>query len=78
MFKNYFIPIRSMWKNRLHTFINITGKNPFAHNHIYLLNNDFTTPLQWYVQPQLNAYTNPVILLTTRWTTSAGETLPGL
>lgn len=36
--------------------------------------NDFTTPVQWYVQPQPNAYTKPVVLLTTRWTTSAGET----
>ncbi|MFT3751119.1 MAG: S41 family peptidase [Agriterribacter sp.] len=36
--------------------------------------NDFTNPVAWYVQPELNVYAKSVILLTTRWTTSAGET----
>jgi C-terminal processing protease CtpA/Prc len=36
---------------------------------------DFTAPAAWYVQPEGNMqYTRPVMLLTTRWTTSAGET----
>lgn len=36
---------------------------------------DFTAPLSWYVQPQgAQPYTKPVLLLTTRWTASAGET----
>jgi len=37
--------------------------------------NDFTAPDKWYVEKQGDfQYTNPVILLTTRWTASAGET----
>lgn len=37
--------------------------------------NDFTAPESWYVDKQGDyQYTNPVILLTTRWTASAGET----
>jgi C-terminal processing protease CtpA/Prc len=36
--------------------------------------NNFTAAHAWYVQPEENAYTKPIILLTTRWTTSAGET----
>jgi hypothetical protein len=35
---------------------------------------DFTSPVSWYVQPGGSTYTKPVALLTTRWTTSAGET----
>lgn len=35
---------------------------------------DFTVPVYWYVQPEDNTYTKPVALLTTKWTTSAGET----
>jgi hypothetical protein len=37
--------------------------------------NDFTEPDPWYVDKQGDfQYTNPVALLTTRWTSSAGET----
>lgn len=37
--------------------------------------NDFNQPMEWYTDPSTNApYTKPVILLTTRWTASAGET----
>jgi hypothetical protein len=37
--------------------------------------NDYTTPDKWYVEKQGDfQYTKPVILLTTRWTASAGET----
>lgn len=37
--------------------------------------NDFTTPQNWYVDKQGDdQYTSPVVLLTTRWTASAGET----
>ena len=37
--------------------------------------NDFTEPDAWYVEKQGDyQYTNPVALLTTRWTSSAGET----
>lgn len=36
---------------------------------------DFTQPENWYVEKQGNyQYSNPVVLLTTRWTASAGET----
>ena len=36
---------------------------------------DFTEPDNWYVDQQGDdQYTNPVVLLTTRWTASAGET----
>jgi C-terminal processing protease CtpA/Prc len=35
---------------------------------------DFTTADDWYVDAG-NQYTKPVVLLTTRWTASAGETL---
>jgi len=35
---------------------------------------DFTDPQSWYVQPEGNPYTRPIVLMTTRWTTSAGET----
>ncbi|HEX7757427.1 MAG TPA: S41 family peptidase [Niabella sp.] len=35
----------------------------------------FTAPESWYVVPDAaQRYTHPVVLLTTRWTTSAGET----
>ncbi|MGB3077073.1 MAG: S41 family peptidase [Chitinophagales bacterium] len=37
--------------------------------------NDFTEPFEWYVQPEgKTQYLKPVILLTSRWTESAGET----
>ena len=35
---------------------------------------NFSYPVAWYVQPEPDAYTHPIILLTSRWTTSAGET----
>lgn len=35
---------------------------------------NFSYPVAWYVQPEPDAYTQPIILLTSRWTTSAGET----
>lgn len=36
---------------------------------------DFTAPEAWYVRPdRAQRYTQPLVLLTTRWTTSAGET----
>ncbi|QMU28635.1 S41 family peptidase [Adhaeribacter radiodurans] len=37
---------------------------------------DFTTPVNWYVQPEgKNQYTKPLVILTNRWTTSSGEVL---
>ena len=37
--------------------------------------NDFTAPDKWFVEKEGDfQYTNPVMLLTTRWTASAGET----
>jgi C-terminal processing protease CtpA/Prc len=37
--------------------------------------NDFTSPQSWYTDPQTGTpYTKPICVLTTRWTTSAGET----
>lgn len=37
--------------------------------------NEFTAPQSWYTDPQTSqAYTKPIVVLTTRWTASAGET----
>ncbi len=49
-------------------FMTVRKRNGPGHN-------NFTTPDNWYVEQQGNLqYTKPVILLTTRWTASAGET----
>lgn len=38
------------------------------------LHSDFTAPLNWWVEPNAAAFTKPVIVLTSRFTQSAGET----
>jgi carboxyl-terminal processing protease len=35
---------------------------------------DFTAPLEWYANPRSNVYHKPIVLLTSRFTQSAGET----
>lgn len=51
-----------------HLFMTTRKRNGPGHN-------DFTAPNSWYVDKQGDyQYTNPVVLLTTRWTASAGET----
>ncbi|RMF00768.1 MAG: peptidase S41 [Bacteroidetes bacterium] len=37
--------------------------------------NDFTDPMEWYINPQEEALLQPLVLLTNRATVSAGETL---
>lgn len=60
--------VAGWFANERKLFMTTRKRNGTAHN-------DFSEPEDWYVDKQVNyQYTNPVVLLTTRWTASAGET----
>ena len=60
--------VAGWFTNERKLFMTVRKRNGAGHN-------DFTAPENWYVEKQGNfQFTKPVILLTTKWTASAGET----